>query len=686
MCSSRDQEVRVDAWSDLGVVDLSLLGGFALRCGGREIDGLPRKTRALLAFLAAQGGRSVSREAVADLIWTDRGAEQANHSLRQALLVLRRTLAGGERGIVQSGEGVLAFDPATAICDLVLFETICGSERRAELEDVVRLYKGPLLAELPTVSPGFDTWLSTARDRIEAAALAAMGRLADLLMASGETDRAAQVAERMVALDPVREDLHRRLMTIYARAGRRSEALRQYDTCVQTLRRELDVSPSAETRELVRRLRAQESDAQRDDTPAAETMATVAATAASRPPWIAILPFRSFTPDTLPAYFAEGLTEDITFALTALRDPVVISYGSTLAYREARADPRDVGRTLGVQYVVQGTMRCVGRNLRVGVELASAEDGTVLWAQPFTCQKPAGEPNGCAMLFEALERIAGEIVAMAATRLHAWEMQRLRCKPPGNLGAYDLVLQARHLMYGLKKTDFARAEKLLREALALDPGYATALVLAAEWHSLRIGQGWSENAAADAESVDRFACAAIAQDRTNARALAFRGHNQAYLYRDYDGALALFDRALEAGPNNAAAWVWSSPTLSYIGDGKAAIERAERGLRLSPQDPFAFQSYAALCVAHYTENSYEEAARWGRLAMSENPHYTSNLRFTAASLAALGQRTEARGLARQILAVQPDFRVRTLIDRHPYRDAERRLRLGRHLVEAGLPA
>src|SRR5271157_3048717 len=102
---------------------------------------------------------------------------------------------------------------------------------------------------------------------------------------------------------------------------------------------------------------------------------TVAAAPASGPPWIAILPFRSLTPDSVPAYFAEGLVEDITSTLAALREPIVISHGSTLAYRDTIADPREVGRALGVQYVVRGTLRCLGPDLRVGIELADTATG-----------------------------------------------------------------------------------------------------------------------------------------------------------------------------------------------------------------------------------------------------------------------------------------------------------------------
>ncbi len=197
------------------------------------------------------------------------------------------------------------------------------------------LYRGPLLAGFPPVAAGFDEWLNAERDALASAALAALERLADLLAAAGEAQQAVAVAERMVALDPLREDLHRRLMTAYADASRRGDALRQYDSCVQMLRQQFDVSPTAETRALAGRIR-------HDDDAASDDVAPPPATAASQsgPPWLAVLPFRALTPDTVPSYFAAGLTEDVITALAALREPVVISHGSTLAYRDAPGDPR----------------------------------------------------------------------------------------------------------------------------------------------------------------------------------------------------------------------------------------------------------------------------------------------------------------------------------------------------------
>ena len=221
--------------------------------------------------------------------------------------------------------------------------------------------------------------------------------------------------------------------------------------------------------------------------------------------------------------------------------------------------------------------------------------------------------------------------------------------------------------------------------MMLDPNYAMGHAVMADLLNLRIGQGWSHDVAADAQAVDRMAHAAIESDPYNARALAIQGHNRSYLHRDYEMAKELFDRAQDVAPNDASVWMWSACTYAYVGEGQEAVRRAERALRLSPKDTFLFRYHATLCLAHYTAGSFENAAYWGRLGIREAPAYTSNIRFTIASLIALAQLDEARELGTTILAVQPNFRAFDVIEGHPYQDVASRRRIAQALIEAGLP-
>ncbi|MGE0419225.1 MAG: hypothetical protein AB7O80_20670, partial [Acetobacteraceae bacterium] len=239
-------------------------------------------------------------------------------------------------------------------------------------------------------------------------------------------------------------------------------------------------------------------------------------------------------------------------------------------------------------------------------------------------------------------------------------------------------------MFRLEQSAYAAAGELLRRAVASDPGYATAHALMADWHALRVGQGWSPAPDHDAVASDEAARAAIRQDAMNARALSLHAHTRSFLHRDYEGAIRIFEQAMEAAPNDASTWMWSAGTYAYIGNGTEAMRRAERAYRLSPRDRFAFRYSTALCLSYYTNGAYEDAIRWGEQAIRESPAYTAGLRFTIAAHAAVGQLNRAQELAGNLMRIQPDFRVRTVRERHPYRDASRRNEIADRLLMAGL--
>jgi len=301
----------------------------------------------------------------------------------------------------------------------------------------------------------------------------------------------------------------------------------------------------------------------------------------------------------------------------------------------------------------------------------------VLWARRFDFVRD--------LLFDMQNDLVALIVSTLVPRIQEAELRRARAKPPQELTAYQLVLRARELTFQLQQPAFEEAGLLLRRAIAQDPRYAAAHASLADWYNLRIGQGWSSAPDGDAKIADQVALTAIENDPTNARALSLRGHARAFLYRDYLSAGRLFEQALDAAPNDAAAWMWSACTSAYIGDGEEAVRRAERALRLSPLDPFGFRIYSTLCLSYYTAGSYEDAAHWGQLAIQQSPYYTSNLRFTAAALMKLGRVEQAHSLAQQIQDIQPDYRVSAAIERHPYRDQKRRNEIADALIAAGLP-
>jgi adenylate cyclase len=395
-------------------------------------------------------------------------------------------------------------------------------------------------------------------------------------------------------------------------------------------------------------------------------------------PSIAVLPLSNVGGDPSDDYFCDGVVEDITLSLAGLRELMVISRGSTLAYRGRQPDPREVGRMFGVRYVLSGSLRRSERSVRVSVELCDSSSGAALWGE--RSEVAPGE------LFDVQDRIVGGIVAGIAPNVRAAELRTAMRKKPENFSAYDHTLRALHIINSLEKATFLQARDYLQKAMHEDRDFAMPVAWLARWYNIYVGQGWSSDPLADRTKALEFAGRAIEQDPQNALALATYGHLQSFLYHDYDSALVYFDRALVACPNHSLAWFLSSPTLSYVGRGEQAVRHTERALRLSPLDRNLFSYYSSLNLAYYSLGSYEEAVKWGRLSASENPQYTANLRYLTAALAALDRLDEAREMAASLMQREPDFRLgafaRTL---QPFRDTELSARYLQHLRKSGLP-
>ena len=231
---------------------LDVLGPFALRVAGCEVVGLPRKAQALIAFLAMQPDRRVPREAVADLLWTRSGPEQARHSLRQMLVVLRRTPAGD---LIRANADALWIEAGAFAVDVLALEAGLTSTEPKTLSYCASRYRGPLLGDIPAVSPGFDEWLEPERARLTGVMAQTLRRLVAAHLAAGDLDAAVESASRLVSMDTLDEAAHRLLIDCLARAGRRGEALQQFETCLRTLRTELDVAPDEPTVALANRIR-----------------------------------------------------------------------------------------------------------------------------------------------------------------------------------------------------------------------------------------------------------------------------------------------------------------------------------------------------------------------------------------------------------------------------------------------
>jgi adenylate cyclase len=414
---------------------------------------------------------------------------------------------------------------------------------------------------------------------------------------------------------------------------------------------------------------------------AASTAKTMIDSFQRRRPSIAVLPFIDQAAEGGTSWFSDGLVEDIIAALSCLPELIVISRASVLRYRGAAHDPRLIHHELAVRYLLTGSVRRApgpgGDRVRLSAELTDCEAGTAIWSD-----RLAGEAGD---LFKLQDELSAKVVATIAPQVQESELRRVLRKHPESLDAYECVLRGLDLLYRQEDDPYTKALPLFERALALDPRYATAYALAATCHGERFYEGTSPDPTGDHMEAERLSRLALTFDRFDPLALSLCGHIRSWLFRDYDQAIELFDRALAANPSAAIAWTRSSGTFSYIGEPREARRRADIGLRLSPYDAQVFFSYGLAGLAAYASGDYAEAAAWGRKSMGANPRFVGNLRFLAASLAASGQFREARQVAQDLLRLDPRFSARKFAAGHAFKDPEMRLRFADHMVLAGLP-
>jgi TolB-like protein len=366
-------------------------------------------------------------------------------------------------------------------------------------------------------------------------------------------------------------------------------------------------------------------------------------------PSIAVLPFRKNMADAEDAYFADGIVDDIIHLLAGFKELFVIARGSTLGLGGDALDQRVVARALGVRYLLHGSVLRVGDRLRVSAELSEPETGAIL--------RDYRHDGKLAGLFELQDHIALDVVRAIAPQVQTRELMRARRKHPQNMTAYDLMLQGIDQLFRLNRESAARARGLLQQAMVLDPYYAAAYSYAAYWHVFRVGEGWSTDPVADAKQALRLAETAIGLNPDDPQGLAIYGHVQSFLRRDFARAMVYLDRAIEAGPSSALAHTMAGATCGYLGQGDLAVAHSRQGLRLSPIDAHRFWHEGVLAQAHYIRGDHGDAVAFARLAASRNNSLAFNLRCLAASLVALEQIDEARGVAQQLLRVQPSFRL-----------------------------
>ena len=364
-------------------------------------------------------------------------------------------------------------------------------------------------------------------------------------------------------------------------------------------------------------------------------------------PSIAVLPFQNMSGDPEQEYFADGMVEDIITGLSRIKWLFVIARNSGFAYKGKTIDIKQIGRELGVRYVLEGSVRRAANRVRITSQLIEAQTGTHLWAERY--ERPLDD------IFAVQDEITLSVVGAIEPSLRQAEIDRTKRKRPDNLDAYDFVLRALPHAYAAMPDGAAKAIPLLESALALEPEYALAHGLAAWGHHVLFNRaGMHEK---DRISAIRHAHQAITHGSGDAMALTLSGFVISMVEHDRVVSAEAFKSALAVSPSSAFTYLLGSCALSLAGEAERPIDWGERGLRLSPHDRLAFMAWFGISLGHFQRERYAAAIDAARRAIQSNPGLSTPHVIFAAALAKSGRIDEARIAVTRVLALQPNLTI-----------------------------
>jgi TolB-like protein len=360
-------------------------------------------------------------------------------------------------------------------------------------------------------------------------------------------------------------------------------------------------------------------------------------------PSIAVLPFTNLMGVSEQQYFVDGMVEEIITALSRIHWLFVIARSSSFTYRGRALDVKQIGRELGVRYILDGSVRKAGPRVRIAAQLIDATTGTHLWADRFE--------GSLEDVFELQDKVASNVAGVIEPALQAAEAARSGVRPTDDQTAYDLYLRA-YAMTVASSASIPEAFRLMEQAIERDPRYGPALAWAAVCCTRLIRENRSADREADRRRAGAFARRALEAANDDPAILVNAAYALAYLGEDIDATLALIDRALTLNPSFARGWHVSGVVRIWAGQLDLAIEHATAGLRLSPRARLG-ASLNVIATGHFYRRCFDEALPNFLLAIQEDPSYPQAYRGLASCYAYMGRLDEAREIVRRLRTIVP---------------------------------
>ena len=392
-------------------------------------------------------------------------------------------------------------------------------------------------------------------------------------------------------------------------------------------------------------------------------------------PSIAVLPFQNMSGDPEQEYFADGMVEDIITALSRSNSLFVIARNSSFTYKGKAVDIKQVGRDLGVRYVLEGSIRRASNRIRITGQLIDAVTGVHLWADRFE--------GGVENVFDLQDQVTASVIGAISPKLEQAEIERSRRKPTENLQAYDYYLQGISCLYKFTREATEQALELFHKAINLDPEFALAVAQAANAYSQRKAMRLSEEIGSEAAQAELLARRALDLAKDDPAVLVHCGMALAFVVGHPEEGAAYLKKGTDLNPNWAPGWYWRGWVQLYLGEA-GAIEHFHRAIRLSPLDPRIVIAHSGLAFSYFFAGQYDEALLWVKTALRETPKHLPTLRIAMACYALSGRSVEAREACSRVMQIDPAQRISN-IRNTPFRRDEDVAKLAEGFRLAGMP-
>jgi len=374
-------------------------------------------------------------------------------------------------------------------------------------------------------------------------------------------------------------------------------------------------------------------------------------------PSIVVLPFENMSGDAEQEYFSDGISEDIITDISKISGMFVIARNSAFVYKGKAVNLTDVGRELGVRYVLEGSVRKAGNRIRVTAQLIDCNSGGHLWAERYD--------RNLDDIFAVQDELTREIVKALEVHLSPDEQTRLVGRPTGNMEAYDLFLRARDLAWQHRQEPNAQAQPLLERVIALDPDFADAVAILSFTHVLDFVNAWSDMPERSLETAYALACRAVSLD--DGRPWPHFVMAIVHIWRrEHEESLAETDRCQALDPNFPHSWSMRGHALYYMGRGGEGIEDMHRAIRLDPLHPDVFLHFLGQC--HFGMGDYEQAEAILRQRLMRNPGSDVSRVMLASALGHVGRAEEARAEWQRAISDNPNYSLAQKRRVLPYRD------------------